>query len=967
MLKRLLLLTTLGLCLVGLSSQAYGVQVGVNIDVHQDIHCVQGQNCPNDFHVEGIICSNGGWPFLIDHVDDIFSPPNGSFSYSITYLGVPDPCYYKFVADWTLNPPMSMPGIPFCQVLHLGLLFDANAANLMLDLKAWWTRDGQRIGEIIPLRNGGFVPSLGFAVDDDGGAAGQTIRIANGSIIQPGTGEPGIPVQLIGMDVVPFPPGEVPPFRELRVGGSQQFFPWAKVMNGNGLPIGPGNPLPMMPDSFFDVFLEIPQLGKPFPERPITIEPGGFLVARTLVQFVNNSNEVEERWGWEVHGAPPLQQEHEFGDAPEGALAYPATGIIGSFPTCMNVGPAGFIQHTNFGAWLGPAFDFEMDGNAGLCPMFAPYDADECFADGDAGLLIPTSYTIQGGMVVPCPLGPAGQSLGVTCQQAVWGANIDVQVRNTMPNQTKGFLNVLIDWDQSGSWGGASPCPNGPAPEHVLVDFPIPNGFIGPVSALGPPPFVIGPNSGEVWMRVTITERPVMKPWDGSGSFEDGETEDYLIKVDPEIEEWQDLGDAPDSSNNYGLIMTAYPMGGPAGVVANFPTVYQTGSPPFGPIHWQPWAIAYLGQAVTGEREADIGLDQDPTNNILPPNDVPDRDGADDGLIQPLIFPNCYPSTFNYVVTVTNPVAQQLFFNAWCDWNRDGDWNDTMMCQPQRPAPEWAVQNQPVFLPGPGTFVMTTPTFLPWHPLPGPDALPMWMRLTLSEQPWPPAGGTIAAGGEGPANGYQFGETEDYYVTPEVPIPVDIVPNGWRSLKTHGQAADPGNPPRPLYITLNPASTVGDVETRSGGLTRVHIIFDDTLVSSGLTQNYFPGNVLVTPALGVTESLTTTTKPNDTLVLTLTGSVDLTCYKIDLTNSVLWNPAAMNKSCLVRVQFGNVTGDAFTNLTDAAQVKARNSGVPITQGPNVPYDVSLDGYINLTDVAQVKAKNSASTTTLCPP
>ena len=69
-----------------------------------------------------------------------------------------------------------------------------------------------------------------------------------------------------------------------------------------------------------------------------------------------------------------------------GSLEPYVSGVIGRFPTCMNVGPAAFIQHTNFGAWLGPAFDFEPDGNAGLCPMFAPYDADECFADGDAGL-----------------------------------------------------------------------------------------------------------------------------------------------------------------------------------------------------------------------------------------------------------------------------------------------------------------------------------------------------------------------------------------------------------------------------------------------------------------------------------------------------------------------------------------------------------------------------------------------------
>jgi len=81
------------------------------------------------------------------------------------------------------------------------------------------------------------------------------------------------------------------------------------------------------------------------------------------------------------------QDYREFGDAPEGAIAYPSTGIIGLFPTCMTVGPNGFVIHNNFGAFF-VGFDLEVDGNAGLCPMFAPYDNDECFGDGSAVSLL---------------------------------------------------------------------------------------------------------------------------------------------------------------------------------------------------------------------------------------------------------------------------------------------------------------------------------------------------------------------------------------------------------------------------------------------------------------------------------------------------------------------------------------------------------------------------------------------------
>jgi len=230
----------------------------------------------------------------------------------------------------------------------------------------------------------------------------------------------------------------------------------------------------------------------------------------------------------------------DFGDAPEGALAYPSSGGMGMFPTCTMIGPAGWIQHTNFGGWFGPAVDFEPDGNAGFCPPsgFPPYDQDECFADGDAGLIIPPAYTIVGGVEVLCPTATAG-SLGTICQAAIWGGNVDISVHNWMPNHppyVSAYVNVLMDWDQNGVWGGASTCPLGSAPEHVLVNFVVPPQFDGPLSALGPPGFLIGPNPGFVWARFTISEKAVGLPWTGEGTFEDGESEDYLLLIDPAAE-----------------------------------------------------------------------------------------------------------------------------------------------------------------------------------------------------------------------------------------------------------------------------------------------------------------------------------------------------------------------------------------------------------------------------------------------
>ncbi len=169
-----------------------------------------------------------------------------------------------------------------------------------------------------------------------------------------------------------------------------------------------------------------------------------------------------------------------------------------------------------------------MAGSARCSP---PYDNDECFADGDAGLLKPEAWTIDALLnVVPC-VNP--DYLGYACQMADWGTSaadeIDILVTNNMP--VDGFVNVLADWDHSGTWGGFSNCGSAAAPEHVLVNWPVPMGFSGPLSLLLPPSFLIGPQSGFVWFRFTVSESPVPQDWNGEQYFEDGETEDYLLEV----------------------------------------------------------------------------------------------------------------------------------------------------------------------------------------------------------------------------------------------------------------------------------------------------------------------------------------------------------------------------------------------------------------------------------------------------
>ena len=223
-----------------------------------------------------------------------------------------------------------------------------------------------------------------------------------------------------------------------------------------------------------------------------------------------------------------------------------------------------------------------------------------------------------------------------------------------------------------------------------------------------------------------------------------------------------DLGDAPDSSNSVaGAEMTTYPTD----IVAKFPTVFQAGSPPRGPLHQFPRDMFYLGKWVSLEAEADVGLDDDGANNIAPAANIANQDGADDGLKLPLVLPFCERTTFDYTVTMVGAASQRAYVNAWFDWNRDGDWNDRMTCADGTDVGEWAVQNQVIDLPGPGMYGFTSPPFACWQPSDDPDEA-IWMRLSIAEQPWTPTFGVAPIGGVGPAGGYKYGETEDYYIRP---------------------------------------------------------------------------------------------------------------------------------------------------------------------------------------------------------
>ena len=236
-------------------------------------------------------------------------------------------------------------------------------------------------------------------------------------------------------------------------------------------------------------------------------------------------------------------------------------------------------------------------------------------------------------------------------------------------------------------------------------------------------------------------------------------------------EEKPDLGDAPDSTNNDGKVMGAYPS--KPLILAKYPTVFDDGSGvgPYGPLHLNDEPVAYLGKSVTAETEADTGIDIDPENNITPAANRADRDGSDDGIVVPLNLPHCGWAAISYDVTVIDPNVE-LWVNVWLDFNRDGDWDDTVDC-PKGLASEWAVQNQYLYNLPAGLNKIKTPGFLSSHLQDGPENI--WMRITLSDQPWKYGSNPGAEGnaGSGPAAKYAIGETEDYFFVPDTTDDVD--------------------------------------------------------------------------------------------------------------------------------------------------------------------------------------------------
>ncbi len=516
----------------------------------------------------------------------------------------------------------------------------------------------------------------------------------------------------------------------------------------------------------------------------------------------------------------------DLGDAPDssnshglGMNAYP--GIPAHFPSVFSAGspPYGPLHHNaKLLFHLGDNITREEEADAGVD------------ADGVHNIDPVANHADQ-------DLGDDG--LGATpsfphCHTTTMAYN--VRVYTGAP--ATAYVNVWADWDRNGQWGETPSCGGTNAPEWAVQNQAIT--LPGPsYHSFYTPAFLVynfDPTK-DIWLRITISEKPLPVPQARNGSgpttgFDFGETEDYHIAGVPNSPTPSvtptytpsptltptptvtptptatptpvpDLGDAPDSSNNLGDTMDAY-----SGVIGQFPTVFGTGSPPYGPIHHNDPLRFYLGEGISGEEEADMGYDEDGINNIG--QSGADKDRMDDGLQLPDTFPDCQYTNMDYTVSVRDSSAYgtKAYLNVWLDFNRNGEWGDSMNCG-GGPFSEWAVQNHVITL-GSHYATFTTPYFLVYNADYNKD---MWVRISLSESP------ASNADGSGPAGGWADGETEDYLWTapPDFEVTGMEVSQGTQNLANEMPLVEDRRTIVRVYAQQATGTAVGGVNARLYG------------------------------------------------------------------------------------------------------------------------------------------------------
>jgi hypothetical protein len=156
------------------------VVVGMNVDIMMDDPTITPANAANDFHVSGVILSANGTLPMVSEVWVNGDPRSGTWKptgYSVAQ-DVIDPTKFYFTVDFKTNGSIYyFPGN--LMWLHFGITILVDDKNVMVNVNGYWTRNGVRIGGLVPL--------TGFIVGGElmrGQSADAKVREASGQYLQ---------------------------------------------------------------------------------------------------------------------------------------------------------------------------------------------------------------------------------------------------------------------------------------------------------------------------------------------------------------------------------------------------------------------------------------------------------------------------------------------------------------------------------------------------------------------------------------------------------------------------------------------------------------------------------------------------------------------------------------------------------------------------------------------------------------
>ncbi len=276
----------------------------------------------------------------------------------------------------------------------------------------------------------------------------------------------------------------------------------------------------------------------------------------------------------------------EYGDAPDGGSTGYPTGFTqtGSFPSLYASNGARTLSVAD--AVLGTTASVETDAN------------DTSDPDGVANLA--TENTDSDDAITDFFL-----MLTAIPPPATLGINVNGPSGGTGGTY---YLNVLIDLDMDGEWGGTA---SGGEAEWVVQNEQV-TVTPGQTTSVSPESFAFA--NGDVlpdgaWMRIALTKESIsVSDWDGTGEFTSGEIEDHVITL-PQI----------DSKDHPILVVTCggpYSFGGAASIPVSC-TVTNIRRLIGGTFDWTVSNTSGAGVDVQARSANNVGIGAGPANTVV--------------------------------------------------------------------------------------------------------------------------------------------------------------------------------------------------------------------------------------------------------------------------------------------------------------------------------------------------------------